>query len=345
MATQNLGRVVGSKIYTGNANSHTEIQTQLTGQAVVPLIYDLYISTTSNIFQYQLVEGNPTWALLMNIKGDAGTFSISKVYASVAAMEAGYGTDGLAVGALVVINTGSVEDEDNAKLFVKGAARYEYLTDMSGAAGIQGPKGDTGATGDKGAAGSIFTPSVSEAGVLSWTNNGNLTNPASVNIKGDAGRAAGFGMPTATVTTLEAGSSATVDIAASGEDTAKVFGFSFGIPKSERGGSVFYSTAASASRTSRDTLTPSTDRVEPQIGDLVMYSNGDFREVTDVAPGATYIETLEVLANIKGPKGDTGATGPAGATGPQGANGADGKTPTLAINSAGELVATYEDEE
>lgn len=84
-------------------------------------------------------------------KGDPGTpFSISKVYDSIAAMNAGYATDSVPMGGFVLIDTGNVEDEDNAKLFYKGSSTYMYLTDMSGATGLQGPKGDTGATGPKG---------------------------------------------------------------------------------------------------------------------------------------------------------------------------------------------------
>lgn len=41
--------------------------------------------------------------------------------------------------------------------------------------------------GDKGNTGAVFTPSVSSIGVLSWTNDGGLENPASVNIKGPKG--------------------------------------------------------------------------------------------------------------------------------------------------------------
>lgn len=58
---------------------------------------------------------------------------------------------------------------------------------------IKGPKGDTGATGaagakgDAGATGPYFTPSVASDGTLSWSNNGGLTNPSSVNIKGPKG--------------------------------------------------------------------------------------------------------------------------------------------------------------
>lgn len=41
----------------------------------------------------------------------------------------------------------------------------------------------------QGAPGAVFTPSVSSDGVLSWTNNGGLANPGSVNIKGAPGEA------------------------------------------------------------------------------------------------------------------------------------------------------------
>lgn len=44
----------------------------------------------------------------------------------------------------------------------------------------------TAPQGPNGANGVTFTPSVSAAGVLSWTNDGGLTNPDPVNIKGDA---------------------------------------------------------------------------------------------------------------------------------------------------------------
>ena len=45
----------------------------------------------------------------------------------------------------------------------------------------------TAPQGPNGANGVTFTPSVSAAGVLSWTNNGGLTNPSPVNIKGPKG--------------------------------------------------------------------------------------------------------------------------------------------------------------
>ena len=44
-----------------------------------------------------------------------------------------------------------------------------------------------GKQGDKGTVGAHFTPSVSDDGVLSWTNNGGLGNPQPVNIRGPQG--------------------------------------------------------------------------------------------------------------------------------------------------------------
>ena len=49
------------------------------------------------------------------------------------------------------------------------------------------PEVSAGPPGEDGKDGVTFTPSVSETGVLSWTNDGGLENPASVSIRGPAG--------------------------------------------------------------------------------------------------------------------------------------------------------------
>ena len=147
MAIQILGRVAGSKIYSGSAVGNTDIQHLLDSKQIKPLQYDLYVCTAHTcLYQYMLVNNKLTWTYLMSLKGDAGTFAISKVYKSVNDMHAGYSTDGLPKGALVVIETGYVSNEDNAKLYVKGNTQYEFLTDMSGSRGIQGPQGEPGKT-------------------------------------------------------------------------------------------------------------------------------------------------------------------------------------------------------
>lgn len=55
--------------------------------------------------------------------------------------------------------------------------------------GDKGADGTNGADGANGADGVTFTPSVDSAGNLSWTNDGGLSNPATVNIKGATGAA------------------------------------------------------------------------------------------------------------------------------------------------------------
>lgn len=84
-------------------------------------------------------------------KGEKGDgFTIAKTYPSIAAMNSGYATDNVPINALVLINTGNVEDEDNAKLYVKLENGYSYLTDLSGSEGIKGDKGDQGDQGPQG---------------------------------------------------------------------------------------------------------------------------------------------------------------------------------------------------
>lgn len=63
-----------------------------------------------------------------------------------------------------------------------------------------------GKQGLKGDVGYYFTPSVDAVGNLSWTNNGNLTNPATANIKGPKGEG---GTVTITGITVDNGSSET----------------------------------------------------------------------------------------------------------------------------------------
>ena len=56
-----------------------------------------------------------------------------------------------------------------------------------GIQGEQGIQGVQGVQGEKGDTGAVFTPSVSADGVLSWSNDGGLDDPAPVNIKGPKG--------------------------------------------------------------------------------------------------------------------------------------------------------------
>lgn len=99
-----------------------------------------------NIFTFTTSDGNTKQFSIRNgSKGSQGEpFQIKKVYTSISSMNAGYSTDGLPVGSFVIIDTGSVEDSDTGKLYVKSDSGYSYITDLSGSQGIQGPQGIAG---------------------------------------------------------------------------------------------------------------------------------------------------------------------------------------------------------
>lgn len=118
----------------------------------------------------------------INAVGDA--FTIVKTYSSVQAMEDDYNNPEVKAGQFVMIDTGNVENEEDSRLYLKGNTEWKFISDLSGAQGIQGlsayqvavqhgfegteaewlislkgekgetgPKGDKGNTGEKGATG------------------------------------------------------------------------------------------------------------------------------------------------------------------------------------------------
>lgn len=115
----------------------------------------------------------------INAVGDA--FTIVKTYSSVQAMEDDYNNPEVKTGQFVMIDTGDVENEEDSRLYLKGDTEWKFISDLSGAQGIQGlsayqvavqhgfegteaewlislkgekgetgPKGDKGDTGEKG---------------------------------------------------------------------------------------------------------------------------------------------------------------------------------------------------
>lgn len=114
---------------------------------------DSVVFSDGETFQDKLNLGK-----LKGQKGDKGdAFSIAKVYNSVSAMNADYSNSEVKIGQFVVIDTGNVNDVDNAKLYVKGLSSYTYLTDLSGADGLQGPQGQPGKDGNEGQKGNTGT--------------------------------------------------------------------------------------------------------------------------------------------------------------------------------------------
>ena len=118
----------------------------------------------------------------INAVGDA--FVIVKTYPSIQAMQDDYNNPEVKAGQFVMIDTGNVENEEDSRLYLKGNTEWKFISDLSGAQGIQGlsayqvavqhgfegteaewlislkgekgetgPKGDKGNTGEKGATG------------------------------------------------------------------------------------------------------------------------------------------------------------------------------------------------
>ncbi|MFT8544912.1 MAG: hypothetical protein ABF768_09980 [Leuconostoc falkenbergense] len=80
------------------------------------------------------------------IQGVAGKdFSIAETFPSVASMNG----NGLTKGDFVMISS-TVEDPDNAKLYLWNGTEFTFVTDMSGATGIKGETGEQGIQGEQG---------------------------------------------------------------------------------------------------------------------------------------------------------------------------------------------------
>lgn len=75
----------------------------------------------------------------------------------------------------------------SASVAETGTGATITITDKTGTTTAEIKNGKDGAPGKAGADGTTFTPSVSAAGDLSWTNDGGKANPASVNLKGPQG--------------------------------------------------------------------------------------------------------------------------------------------------------------
>lgn len=72
----------------------------------------------------------------INAVGDA--FVIVKTYPSIQAMQDDYNNPEVKKGQFVMIDTGDVENEEDSRLYLKGDTEWKFISDLSGAQGIQG---------------------------------------------------------------------------------------------------------------------------------------------------------------------------------------------------------------
>ena len=97
----------------------------------------------------QGIQGNTGATGPQGPVGPAGkNFNIKKTFDSVSAMEASKGA-GFTDGDFTMIAS-NVSDPDNSKLYVWDGSKFVYISDLSGAQGIQGPQGIQGIQGVQG---------------------------------------------------------------------------------------------------------------------------------------------------------------------------------------------------
>ena len=252
--------------------------------------------------------------------------------------------------------------EDTSKIFnfvfgiPKGAKGDTGEKGATGEKGDQGPQGVQGEKGEKGDTGSGFAvlgyfanvsllqtnvtnPSAGDAyGVgenepydiyiwdgknFQWVNNGPLQGAKGD--KGETGAAAGFGTPTAEVTSLDFNEAPTVSVEASGTNIAKIFKFIFGIPKGAKGDTGAQGEQGPAgekgingSPAGFGTPTASATQLEPNAEPTVTVeaSGEDTSKIFNFVFG--------IPKGAKGDIGEKGAQGDPGIQGIQGPKGADG---------------------
>ena len=243
-------------------------------------------------------------------KGDPGKpFTIAKIYNSVEIMNSEYSTDEVPVGGFVLIETGSVDDPDNSKLYVKGSSQYEYVTDLSGATGIQGPEGPKGEQGEKGNPGD--TGPVGPAGPQGLKGDPGEQGPTGA--QGEQGIQGPVGPAGPKGATGEQGPKGTtgVGIYATTEDpSGGTVALSSVKPSGIFTNCYLFSTANgnvyTVTQVSEDTVTVNTGALMSLIG-----PKGD--------------QGKQGIQGPVGPKGDQGDTGPVGPAGPKGPTGAQGE--------------------
>ena len=110
-----------------------------------------------------------TFTLLKGDKGETGEKGATGETGATGAK----GADGVSVTSVEQTTTSAADGGENIVTVTLSNGNTSTFKVKNGS---KGSKGDTGKTG------AVFTPSVSSAGVLSWSNNGELSNPAPVDL-------------------------------------------------------------------------------------------------------------------------------------------------------------------
>ncbi len=214
-----------------------------------------------------------------------------------------------AEGVLSWTNNGGLENPEPASI--------------RGPQGEQGEQGPQGETGETGAQGPYFLPSVSAEGVLSWTNNGGLENPASANIRGPQGEQGATGEQGpqgpagpqgATGPQGEKGDTGATGPQGPKGDTGPYF-----LPSVSAEGVLSWTNNGGLENPAPASIRGPQGATGPQGEQGIQGEKGDTGETGPQGPKGDTGET-----GPQGPKGDTGETGPQGPKGDMGETGPQG---------------------
>ena len=207
---------------------------------------------------------------VQGVQGPQGIQGTQGIPGEAATVQVGTVTTGEEGTQASVTNTGTSNAAVLNFTIPKGATGATGATGPQGEKGETGATGPQGPQGEKGDPGNGFailgyyaTLEALEAAVQSpdlgaayavgsaapyniyiwsgaeWIDHGTIQGPQGIQgvqgPQGPTGAAAGFGTPTATASALAAGAAPTVTVTASGGNTAKVFEFTFGIPRGATG--------------------------------------------------------------------------------------------------------------
>ena len=237
-------------------------------------------------------------------------------------------------GEAATVEIGAVTNGDAASVTNIGSATHAVLDFVlpKGDTGEQGPRGETGETGpqgpkgdtgERGAQGYTFTPALDAAGNLSWTNDGSLANPGTVNLMGPQGPQGPQGVKGDTGPQGPQGEKGeTGDTGPQG-------------PKGETGNG-FKIMGYYASVSELQSAVPS-----PAVGDAYGVGASEPYDIY-IWGGSSWVDNgpIQGPAGPQGEPGEKGEKGDKGDTGPAGAAGSSGATFTPSVDASGNLTWT-----